>query len=148
MTRKTGFDAYDVAIEIARAMRPIVERVRQFDRDLADQAKRASQSIGLNLAEARRRTKGDRTQLFRVALGSAGETQAAIQQAEAWGYVREEETTEVLALLDREQAMLWSNAPEGRNGWTRTVWLTVDSRPKGKAIQATSLGDPVERSDG
>jgi four helix bundle protein len=105
--KKSGFDTYDVAIEIARAMRPIVERVRQFDRDLADQAKRATQSIGLNVAEARKRAKGDRTQLFRVALGSAGETEAAVQQAEAWGYVKEDETTSVLALLDREKAMLW-----------------------------------------
>jgi four helix bundle protein len=105
--KKTGFDTYDVAIEIARAMRPIVERISQFDRDLADQAKRSTQSIGLNVAEARKRSKGDRTQLFRVALGSTGETEAAIQQAEAWGYVKEVETTDVLALLDREKAMLW-----------------------------------------
>ena len=105
--KKSGFDTYDVAIEIARAMRPIVERVRQFDRDLADQAKRATQSIGLNVAEARKRAKGDRTQLFRVALGSAGETMAALHQAEAWGYLSQEETKEVLERLDREQAMLW-----------------------------------------
>ena len=148
MTKKTGFDAYDIAVEIAREVRPIVEKVKRFDKDLAEQTRSACQSIGLNVAEGDRRTGGDRTHLFKIALGSAGETLAALHQAEAWGYVREEETTKALELLDREKAMLWSNAPEGRNGWTRTVWLTVDSRPKGKAIQATSLGDPVERSDG
>ena len=110
MTKKTGFDAYDVAVEIAREMRPIVEKLRRFDKDLADQTRSACQSIGLNVAEGDRRTGGDRNHLFKVALGSTGETQAALHQAEAWGYVREEETTKALELLDREKAMLWKLA--------------------------------------
>ncbi len=108
MERKTtGFDAYDNAVEIARQLRPILEKVRRFDKDLADQGRSACQSMGLNVQEARRRTKGDKLHLFAVAHGSAGETQAALHQAEAWGYVQIEETTRVLELLDRELAMLW-----------------------------------------
>ncbi len=110
MPKKTGFDAYDVAVEIAGEIRPIVEKVRRFDKDLAEQTRRACQSIGLNVAEGDRRTGGDRTHLFKVALGSTGETLAALHQAEAWGYVREEETTKALELLDREKAMLWKLA--------------------------------------
>ena len=36
--KKTGFDAYDLALEIARVMRPLVERIREHDRSLADEA--------------------------------------------------------------------------------------------------------------
>ncbi len=75
---KTGFDAYDNAIEIARLMRPLLEKVRRFDKDLAEQGRSACQSMGLNTQEARRRIKGDRGHLFAVALGSAGETMAAL----------------------------------------------------------------------
>jgi four helix bundle protein len=105
--KKTGFDAYDNAVEIARSMRTLLEKVRKFDKDLADQGRRACQSMGLNTQEASRRIKGDRSHLFAVALGSAGETMAALHQAEAWGYLSQEETKEVLERLDREQAMLW-----------------------------------------
>jgi four helix bundle protein len=107
-SRKTGFDAYDNAVEIARAMRAIVERIRRHDRSLADQTRRATQSIGLNVAEARRRTGGDRQHSFRIALGSAGEVRAAVEQADAWGYVEAENARQALELLDRECAMLVS----------------------------------------
>ncbi len=105
--KKTGFDAYDVAIEIAYAIRPLIEKIRRYDKELADQGKRATQSIGNNVAEGRRRTKGDRIHLFQVALGSASETESTLHQAEAWGYLQPDETTEALELLDREQRMLW-----------------------------------------
>jgi len=104
---KTGFDAYDNAVEIARAMRPIVEKIREHDRSLADQTKRATQSIGLNVAEGRRRAGADRAHAFRIALGSAGEVRAAVEQADAWGYVETESARHALELLDRECAMLW-----------------------------------------
>src|SRR5579884_933753 len=103
----TGFDAYDNAVAIARAMRGLCEAIREHDRSLADQARRATQSIGLDVAEARKRTKGDRTHAFAIALGSANETRAALELAEAWGYVPAPDAAEALALLDREVAMLW-----------------------------------------
>ena len=105
--KKTGFDAYDLAIEIARVMRPIVEQIRVYDRSLADEAKRATQSIGLNAAEGRRRAGRDRAHAFRIALGSTGEVQATVAEAEAWGYIEAESAQHALGLLDRECAMLW-----------------------------------------
>ena len=105
--KKTGFDAYDVAIEIAQLMRPLIEKIRRHDKDLADQGRSAAQSIANNTAEGRRRFKGDRVHLFQIALGSTGETESTVHQGVAWGYLEEDETTDVLALLDREKAMLW-----------------------------------------
>ena len=103
----TGFDAYDVAVEIAREMRAIVVVIRRSDRSLADQTRRATQSIGLNVAEARGRSGADRTHAFKVALGSAQEARGGLDQASAWGYLPAERTTKVRGLLDREVAMLW-----------------------------------------
>ena len=45
--------------------------------------------------------------MFSIALGSASEARAALEQADAWGYVPAERAAEVLELLDREVAMLW-----------------------------------------
>ncbi len=104
---KTGFDVYDVAVEISGAMRELLPALRQSDGDLADEAKRATQSIGLNVAEANRRVGKDRLHAFRVAAGSAAEVRAALDQAEAWGYLSAERTESVRALIDREIAMLW-----------------------------------------
>src|SRR5580704_11836105 len=101
-TGKTGFDAYDNAVEIARAMRPIVDRIREHDRSLADEGKRATQSIGLNVAEAWRRAGRDRAHAFRIALGSAGEARAVVEQADAWGYLDAGSAGHALGLLDRE----------------------------------------------
>ena len=102
-----GFDAYENAVEIAREMRELVDTIRQSDQDLAKQARRATQSIGLNIAEARKRSAGDRRRQFEIALGSAGEARAALEQADAWGYVPTERAKPVLERLDREIAMLW-----------------------------------------
>src|SRR4051794_25632362 len=102
----TGFDAYDNAVEIARLMREIVKLIRPHDKDLAEEGRTATQSIGLNVAEARRRRGGDRLHAFRIALGSAGETRAVLDQAEAWGYLAPEKTVEVRGRIDKEVAML------------------------------------------
>jgi four helix bundle protein len=101
------FDAHTVAGEIVRAVGPMLERVRAADTDLAKQLKRAAQSVLLNVGEGSRRLGRDRVHCFAVASGSARETRDAIEIAEAWGYVRAEETRVALELLDRELAMLW-----------------------------------------
>ena len=105
--KKTGFDAYDVAVEITYEMRPIVAVLRRHDTELASEARRATQSIGLNLSEGRRRAGKDRLHHFRISLGSTEEVKASLDQAEGWGYIERPKTETVRALLDRELAMLW-----------------------------------------
>ena len=104
---KTGFDAYDNAMEISREIRPIVQAIQPHDPKLADEGRRATRSIALNVAEGRKRSGKDRTHAFKIALGSADEVRAVLDQAEVWDYVPVEKMVTVRALLDREVAMLW-----------------------------------------
>jgi four helix bundle protein len=102
-----AFDTLDVALAMVRSLREPVRRIREADATLADQVRRAAQSVPLNVAEARKRVGRDRVHLWRVAAGSAAEVRAALGVAVAWGYVDEAQVSEPLALLDRECAMLW-----------------------------------------
>lgn len=102
-----AFDVLEVAIKLAESLRAPLARLRQHDRDLEDQARRATNGIGLQLSEARRRAGRDRLHLWRVAAGSAGELETALRLAQAWGYLEADALTETQALLDREKAMLW-----------------------------------------
>lgn len=52
-------DAYSVSIQLIRVIRPLVERIAQHDRDLADQIRRAMNSIPLNLSEGRKSRGGN-----------------------------------------------------------------------------------------
>jgi four helix bundle protein len=54
------FVAYDISLQLIRALRPVVTTLREHDRDLASQLRRAASSIGLALAEGRDRRDGDR----------------------------------------------------------------------------------------
>src|SRR5579862_1557812 len=100
-----NFDAYRVAIELLRALQPVLEMIRTHDRNLADQAKRAGTSIPLNVAEGRQRGGRDRKHFYRIALGSTAEVGAALDVALACGYVSEDVLVSALELLDRERAM-------------------------------------------
>jgi four helix bundle protein len=102
-----AFDAFTVAIELVSALRSPLEILRQRDRDLEAQVRRAASSIALNASEANRRDGRDRAPLFRVAAGSAAEVRAALDVAEAWGYFERATLTTARALLDRELAVLW-----------------------------------------
>lgn len=101
------FEAFEIAVELIAALRPLVTTIAQQDKDLADQIKRAASSIPLNLAEGRKRVGRDRGHCFRIASGSAAEVRAALAVAQAWGYVDAEVGAQARALLDRELAMLW-----------------------------------------
>ena len=102
-----GFDAHDVAKEVIREVGPLVAVVRQHDPDLAQQLKRAAQSILLNIGEGSRRLGRDRKYHYAIASGSAKETLDAIDVAEAWLYVSATATGGVRVLLDRQLALLW-----------------------------------------
>jgi four helix bundle protein len=102
-----AFDAFEVGIEMVKALREPIEQMRRRDRDLADQALRAAQSVVLNVAEGQRRIGRDRVRFFAIAAGSAAELHAALRLADALGIVRAASLDAVGALLDREKAMLY-----------------------------------------
>ena len=105
-----AFDTYDRSLDLLRALGPVLERVRARDAGLADQLRRASQSVLLNVAEANRRRGKDRANRFRCALGEAAEVSAAVEAALVAGYVEAVEVVEVLALADRVRAMTFKLA--------------------------------------
>jgi len=102
-----AFDALEVAIQLCAALQDPIERIRQRDPDLADQARRACNGVPLQLSEARRRTGKDRLNRYRMAAGSADELHTALRVAIASGYLEPATLAHAFALLDREQAMCW-----------------------------------------
>ena len=100
-----GFEAYEIALAMVAELGPVVKRLAQMDRGLADQVRRAASSVPLNLAEGARRTGRDRLHCYRIAAGSAAEVRAALRVAQAWGELVP--CVAALGLLDRVLAMLW-----------------------------------------
>ena len=105
-----AFDAYDRSLDLLRALAPVTERIRACDAGLADQLKRAAQSVLLNIAEANRRRGKDRANRFRCALGEAAEVSAAVEAAIVAEYVEAIDVVDVLALADRVRAMTFQLA--------------------------------------
>ena len=101
------FHVYEVARELARALRPLIERIERRDRSLADQARRAAQSVMLNVREGNRRAGRDRLHSFRIAAGSADEIVGALDVAEVFGYLGPADVAAALGLADRVLAMLF-----------------------------------------
>ena len=80
-------EIYDEMLVMIREVAPIIEAIGRRDSALADQMRRAAQSVVLNCAEgmhARGRNSGLR---FATSLGSMRETLACIEVSEAFGYV-------------------------------------------------------------
>jgi four helix bundle protein len=78
---------YPVCLAMVREVRPYVDRVAHFNRDLARQLRRASTAVPLNVAEGSGASGGRRRLSHEVALGEARETLAGLETAEAIGYV-------------------------------------------------------------
>ncbi|TMQ15429.1 MAG: four helix bundle protein [Deltaproteobacteria bacterium] len=97
--------AYSVALDLVRALRPVVVELRKYSADTADQVERAASSIVHNIAEGDRRNDRDPKRFFDMAHGSAGEIRGALDLAEAWGWPIE--CGQARALLDRELGLLW-----------------------------------------
>jgi four helix bundle protein len=77
---------YDM-LEAIRLMRSPLCAIEKRDCDLARQLRRAAASVVLNLAEGSGSFGRVRTARYRTALGSARETVACLQTAEAFGYI-------------------------------------------------------------
>ena len=99
--------AEQVALEVVRDVRPLLQRIRGQDRSLFDQARRAGSSVVLNIAEARSSDAGNARARYHTAAGSAHELSAALKVAVAWGYVAEGSVQSVEQKLDRVRRLLW-----------------------------------------
>ena len=106
------FITYEVAKQVIVQLRDLLPIIQRVDEELADQARRAANSVLLNLAEGQRFTNGNKLRHYEIAQGSANEIRGALDAAEGWGYF--EQATEVRALLDRLLALLWklTNSPK------------------------------------
>lgn len=101
----SNFVAYTVALDLVRALRPIVEQLQAHSSALANQLERAGTSMVLNIGEGNRRGGKDRRRFFVMARGSASEIQAALDVADAWGWCVDIKVAK--PLLDRELRLLW-----------------------------------------
>jgi len=101
------FDALELAIDLIRQLRPLVERLRSRNADAARQIRRAADSVPNNLAEGHKRLGRDRIHHFSVAAGSAEEVRTILRVSVAWGDLSEAEVREALQILDRIAAVCW-----------------------------------------
>jgi four helix bundle protein len=79
---------YERARRALVSLGPVATRLGSHDKDLANQLRRASASILLNLAEGAGSSRGTRRVRYESALGSARETLAALHVAQAWAYLQ------------------------------------------------------------
>jgi four helix bundle protein len=101
-------NVYVRAREVVRELQPLLETIRDRDRALANQLKRAAQSVVLNIAEARGNDAGNARARFSTACGSAKEVRAALHVASDWGYIEAQRATHLDAGLDEVCAITWS----------------------------------------
>ena len=102
-----AFQVEELSLELIAALVPLMPRIRQRDKSLEDQLRRAASSIGLNCAEAAFSDPGNRRARLFTAAGSANETQHALRQAVAWRHVAASDAAKSLALVRRIVAILW-----------------------------------------
>jgi four helix bundle protein len=101
------FVALEVACQMVEGLGPIVEKIRRRDPKLADQIRRASASVALNIAEGRERVGRDREHLFRIASGSRAETEVALRVAIAYAGATREELRATTERLHHLRGLLW-----------------------------------------
>ena len=101
------FQALSLANDLIAALPDVLLAVARHDRSLADQLRRAAQSVVLNLAEAGGHTGGNRRLRFQSAFGSAQETKAALHIARCWRYAESTKVAEAHELADRVARICW-----------------------------------------
>lgn len=93
--------AYQHARRLAIASRPLINRLPESERDLADQWRRACNSIALNLAEGvSRRGPKEFRRFADVARGSLHEVEAVIDLVQHLGFFKPSDLEEVIAVRD------------------------------------------------
>jgi four helix bundle protein len=102
-----SFQVGELSFELVEALVPLMPRIKQRDKALEDQLRRAASSISLNIGEAEFSDPGNRRARLFTAAGSAGETRNALRLAVAWRIVSAGEAESAKALLRRILAILW-----------------------------------------
>jgi four helix bundle protein len=102
-----AFQVEELSIELIEALVPLMPRIKQRDKDLENQLRRAASSIGLNCADAAMSDPGNRRARLFTAAGSANETQHALRQAVAWRLVTAGDAERAMRLVRRIVAILW-----------------------------------------
>ena len=97
----------DVAVQLIRALQPIIRKIRLHDMDEVKQMRSASASIVRNASEGWERSGRDKTNHYRMAAGSAREVRGGLLIAEASGWIDAAEMAGPMELCDRALAMLW-----------------------------------------
>ena len=102
-----AFQVEELSLELIEALVPLMPRIKQRDKSLEDQLRRAASSIGLNCAEAAFSDPGNRRARLFTAAGSAGETRHALRQAIARRLVPASDAAVAMQLVERIVAILW-----------------------------------------
>lgn len=103
-------NVYERAREVVRELGPVLRLIRARDKPLAEQLRRAAQSVVLNIAEARGSDAGNARARFATACGSAKEVRAALHVAMDWGYLDSTMGALLEQRLDTVCAITWSLA--------------------------------------
>ncbi len=77
---------YPVILDWLSALTPIIASIRTVDSNLADQLRRSSASVALNVAEGTGATGGRKRNSYRIALAEMRESMAAIEIATRLAY--------------------------------------------------------------
>ena len=101
------FDALEVALELIRALRPVIAKIRRSSSKEAEQLQDAANSIARNLGEGSGRLGRDRRNHWSYASGSAREVRDSLRISLAAGWIEDADLVDVAPLLDRELAITW-----------------------------------------
>ncbi len=102
-----AFQAAELSIQLIEVLSPLMPRIKQRDKSLADQLSRAASSVALNLGEAELSDPGNRRARLFSAAGSASETLTALRVAVAWRHLPAGQAAEAIGLARRVVAILW-----------------------------------------
>ena len=101
------FVALELSYDLIGAVRAPLARISAVDAALADQLRRAAQSVALNLAEGSGRAGRDRSRFFRTADGSHREARACLQVALRLGYLAPADVAPAEGIAQRLGGMLF-----------------------------------------
>ncbi len=91
---------YEVSLQMVASVVALARIVQQHDKDLAQQMRRASSSVTLNIAEGMYSRAGNRLARFHDAMGSAKETMACLHVSVAAKYLAQNQVDADLARID------------------------------------------------